>query len=185
MAVQLEQEVVAKEQYHKTDMKRKGIIYILIALIGMSFTIKQSLSDLLKKYNTESIPYIYQNGLSTLKNKKHLLDSREPKEYKVSHLEEAILVGYDHFDIKTVTDKIKNKQDTIVVYCSLGIRSETIGEQVKAAGYKNVYNLYGGIFEWKNHDHKVYDSNGEETEKVHAFSKEWGTWLKKGDKVYD
>jgi len=167
-------------------MKRKGlVILVLVSMIGMSFTMKETLSDLLKKYNTESIPYIYHSGLSELKSKKHLLDAREIKEYKVSHLGGAIYVGYDSFDIKTVTDRISNKQDTVVVYCSLGIRSETIGEKLKAAGFKNVFNLYGGIFEWKNHNHKVYDLSGVETEKVHAFSKEWGIWLTKGTKVYD
>lgn len=154
-------------------------------MVGMSFTDKQSLSDLLKKYNSESIPYIYHQGLFDLKSKKYLLDSREIREYTVSHLKGAIHVGYDSFDIKTVTDRISNKEDTIVVYCSLGIRSETIGEKVKAAGYKNVYNLYGGIFEWKNNDKPVFDSDESETEKVHAFSREWGVWLKKGIQVYE
>ena len=52
------------------------------------------------------------------------------------------------------------------------------------AGYSNVKNLYGGIFEWKNEGHPVYDSEGKETEKVHAFSKHWGKLLKEGKKVY-
>ena len=51
-------------------------------------------------------------------------------------------------------------------------------------GYKNVYNLYGGIFEWKNQDLPVFDSNNKETENVHAFSKEWSQYLTKGKKVY-
>jgi len=33
------------------------------------------------------------------------------------------------------------------VYCSLGIRSEVIAKKLKKAGYTNVFNLYGGIFE--------------------------------------
>lgn len=52
-------------------MKRKGlVILVLVSMIGMSFTMKETLSDLLKKYNTESIPYIYHSGLSELKSKK-------------------------------------------------------------------------------------------------------------------
>ena len=45
--------------------------------------------------------------------------------------------------------------------------------------------MYGGIFEWKNKGFKVFDSEEKETENVHAFSKEWSKWLKKGVKVYD
>ena len=59
------------------------------------------------------------------------------------------------------------------MYCSLGIRSETVGEKLKAAGYTNVYNLYGGIFEWKNKDFTVLDAEEKETNEVHTFNKYW------------
>jgi rhodanese-related sulfurtransferase len=114
-----------------------------------------------------------------------ILDSRELKEYEVSHISNAIHVGYDHFNIETVTTQITDKAKTIVVYCSVGIRSENIGEQLKKAGFTNVYNLFGGIFEWKNKGNIVYDSKEEETDKVHTFSKLWSKWLKEGEKVYD
>ena len=51
-------------------------------------------------------------------------------------------------------------------------------------GYSAVYNLYGGIFEWKNQNQAVY-RNHKETEEVHAYNKMWGFWLDKGIKVYD
>ena len=76
------------------------------------------------------------------------------------------------------------KSDTIVVYCSIGYRSERIGEKLLAAGYKNVFNLYGGIFDWKNNDRVVVDSKNEPTEKVHSYNKTWGLFLDKGEKVY-
>jgi 3-mercaptopyruvate sulfurtransferase SseA len=71
------------------------------------------------------------------------------------------------------------KDETIVVYCSIGARSQDIGKKLKSAGYKEVYNLYGGIFHWVNEDYPVY-KNEEETDEVHAFSKIWGFGLKKG-----
>lgn len=145
---------------------------------------QDSVSELLKKHNTESIPYISVKELAMPKTNAVLLDARELSEYNVSHLKDAICVGYDNFDIKTVTDKISDKSTQIVVYCSLGIRSEDIAEQLKNKGYTNVYNLFGGIFEWKNNDFKVYNINGE-TEDVHAFSKAWSQWLLKGNKIYD
>ncbi|MEL6718853.1 MAG: rhodanese-like domain-containing protein, partial [Bacteroidota bacterium] len=68
-------------------------------------------------------------------------------------------------------------------YCSVGYRSEKISEQLLEAGFKDVSNLYGGIFEWKNQDHEVVDEKGA-TEKVHAYDRVWGFWLKEGKKVY-
>ena len=39
------------------------------------------------------------------------------------------------FSIETVTNSIKDKSTKIVVYCSLGIRSEDIAEKLKIEGY--------------------------------------------------
>lgn len=110
-----------------------------------------------------------------------LLDSRSKTEYEVSHLEDAIWVGYEDFDIV----RMKNicESDTIVVYCSVGYRSEKITYNLKQLGYNNVYNLYGGIFEWVNNDLPVYDKNGK-TCAIHPYDKKWGVWLEKGCKKY-
>ena len=150
----------------------------------ISFSL-ETMSDLLKKYNTKSVPYISVQELAMPKTEAIILDARESKEYETSHIKDALCVGYDFFNIETVLETIKNKDEQIVVYCSLGIRSEDIAEKLKIAGYTNVYNLYGGIFEWKNKDFNVYNSEDIATENVHTFSEEWSQWLKKGIKVYE
>jgi rhodanese-related sulfurtransferase len=158
-----------------------------IALFFMTIFVgyaQESLSDLLEKYNTQAVPYMSVQELAMPKTNALILDSREQNEYNVSHLEGAVYVGYNDFQLDNVENFISNKDELIVVYCSLGIRSEDIAEQLKKAGYSNVYNLYGGIFEWKNADYSVYNAEGE-TNSVHGFSKEWSKWLIKGDCVYE
>jgi rhodanese-related sulfurtransferase len=157
-------------------------IFILFSTAGFS---QKSLSKLLKQYNDNSIPYVSVEDLKTYKDTVILLDSREQKEYSTSHLKNAIHVGYNHFKTDSIQKKIPNKSSKIVVYCSLGIRSESIADSLKKIGYTNVENLYGGIFEWKNNDLPVYNSQEKETDSIHTFSQEWGIWLKKGIKVYD
>ncbi|PCJ84688.1 MAG: rhodanese [Flavobacteriales bacterium] len=109
------------------------------------------------------------------------LDAREKREYEVSHIKTAKWVGYDDFKMKRVDAIPKNKK--VVVYCSVGYRSEKIAEKLMESGYTEVSNLYGGIFEWKNQENPVYNKNGE-MEKIHAYDKTWGIWLNKGEKVY-
>lgn len=109
------------------------------------------------------------------------LDAREEEEFNVSHIENAIHVGYDHFD-KSILKSL-NQSDTIVVYCSVGYRSERITRKLGKEGFKNVYNLYGGIFEWKNLGNEVINDEGA-TNKVHAYDEYWGKWLVKGEKVF-
>lgn len=162
----------------------KKLIYITVFLFSLSVSGQKSLAKLLKKYNTESVPYA---SVKMTKSNPNfiLLDARELKEYKVSHIKNAIHVGYDEFNLKETTAKLTDKNATIVVYCSVGIRSEDVAEKLQKAGYTNVYNLFGGIFEWKNKNNTVVDSKNNPTEQVHTFNKAWSKWLKKGIKVYE
>ena len=111
----------------------------------------------------------------------YILDTREEDEFNVSHLKNARQVGNFWFDMRKVYDIPKNA--TVVVYCSVGVRSEKIAEKLIASGYKNVFNLYGGIFEWINQSHPVYKQNGVQTAEIHTYDKNWDRWAERGTKV--
>lgn len=163
----------------------KNFLYIFsIFFLGTSAISQNTLDSLLKKYNSGDVPYISVEELKMdqLKGEVVILDAREEEEFLVSHLQNSIYVGYEDFDISRVNSVPKDKR--IVVYCSLGIRSEDIAKKLQKAGYRKVENLYGGIFEWKNNGFPVFDLNDNPTEKVHAFSEKWGKWLKNAEKVY-
>ena len=144
---------------------------------------QSSIDMALDWYNSESVPYISVTELQNLKNQ-IILDAREWEEYEVSHLKNAVWVGYDDFKLADVADKYPDKNLNIVVYCSIGVRSENIGEELLESGYFNTKNLYGGIFEWSNQGYPVYTTKDEKTKKVHAYGKLWGKYLTKAEKVY-
>ncbi|MDG1333105.1 MAG: rhodanese-like domain-containing protein [Crocinitomicaceae bacterium] len=110
------------------------------------------------------------------------LDTREEEEFNISHIRGATCVGYDEFSMHSVRLIPKNAE--IIVYCSIGARSQDIGEKLKKAGYKNVKNLYGGFFLWNNSGLKKVDSHGNKTDRIHGYSKDWGKWITKGKIVY-
>jgi len=110
------------------------------------------------------------------------LDTREPEEFAVSHIKDAKWVGYKDFNTKIVSSI--SKQTSIIVYCSVGYRSEKVGEKLLKAGYTNVYNLYGSLFEWVNQGYPVYKNRNELTSDVHTYSRSWEKWVEKGKKVY-
>src|SRR6056297_3130630 len=141
------------------------------------------LDKTLQRFNSASVPYILPEDIID-SSSYILLDTRKKEEYHVSHLKDAIWVGDKAFDPSVVLENIPNKEKPIVVYCSIGVRSEDIGEKLLALGYTNVQNLYGGIFEWKNKDKTIYNLKEQPTDSVHAFSKHWGKLLTKGIKVY-
>jgi rhodanese-related sulfurtransferase len=112
-----------------------------------------------------------------------VLDSRESKEYLVSHIRGARYVGYDDFQISRVVDI--QHDSPIVVYCSVGKRSEDIAMKLKAAGYSNVLNHWGGIFDWTNQGYEVVNVHNEPVEIVHPYSRTWGIWVNRYEKVYE
>lgn len=164
----------------------KKVSCLLLVLFMFPLAAQESLDALLKRHNTNSIPYISVEELKRLQaNASPLIfDAREKEEYVVSHIDSAVYIGFSEFSSETISEIIKSKDMPVVVYCSLGIRSEKIGEKLKKAGFTNVKNLYGGIFEWKNKGYAVVDEANSETENIHAFSPFWSKWLVLGNKVY-
>lgn len=110
------------------------------------------------------------------------LDVRSREEFAVSHIPGASWLGDDAVPEEIIGHY--TNEYPIIVYCSVGYRSEKVAIKLKNAGMLNVKNLYGGIFEWKNKGLPLTDSGGKLTDKVHAFDKKWGIWLQHGEKVY-
>jgi rhodanese-related sulfurtransferase len=131
-----------------------------------------------------TVPFIQPQELyqKILKGEKmHLLDTREGREYEISAIKGAIHVGFLFFSKRKI--ETVNTNDLIIVYCTIGARSETIGARLKKNGFQNVYNLYGGIIQWVNEGLPVYHNN-KKTAEVHVYSKKWGVWLNKGKARY-
>lgn len=133
---------------------------------------------------SKTIPFIQPDRLDKLiesSDSFFLLDTREPDEFATSHIRGSLNVGYKTLDKKRLYTLPKTQ--TIVVYCSLGARSENVGEKLKERGYQEVYNLYGGIFNWVNLGFPIVDSDGNVTRKIHVYSKRWGKLLFQGEKT--
>ncbi len=159
------------------------ILLIMFSFLNAAAQVQSSTYNLtLKTLLSHSVPEVSVSQVKEMSNVV-LLDAREWKEFQVSHIKNAFYVGYDQFEIGKLPSISKSQK--IVVYCSVGYRSEKISEKLKGAGFNYVYNLYGGIFEWVNQGNTIVDEKGNVTENIHAYNKTWGVWLNKGVKVYD
>jgi len=173
--------------------KTYSILLVLVLFGGFSLGSlygqnleKTKNADFSKKINSMlnfSIPIITVQELNQQKNIT-ILDARESKEFLVSHIPKALNIGYKHMDKAIVEGLDKNK--TVVLYCSIGYRSEKMGEKLKKLGFTKIYNLYGSIFEWVNQGYALEDAKGLPTNKVHAYNKSWSKWVEnnKYEKVY-
>lgn len=159
-----------------------GLLSLLLAQCGYP---QSSIENTLKRLNKGSVPYVQPTALRQ-DTTAVLLDTRKKEEFNVSSLPGAHWVGYSSFELQEVKDKWPDRDTPIVVYCSVGVRSENIGEKLQKAGYTNVRNLYGGLFQWTNQELPLVNpANQEATLKVHAYNQRWGQLLTKGEKVYE
>lgn len=101
-----------------------------------------------------------------------LIDVRQAEEYAVSHLPGALhlttVPAIQQADVPT--------EAAIVVYCSVGYRSARLAQKLRAAGYQQVMNLAGSIFEWHNQEQPLV-ADGELTRQVHPYNRAWGLLL--------
>jgi rhodanese-related sulfurtransferase len=125
-----------------------------------------------------SVPTIGVSELKNMEGEVYILDAREKEEYEISHIPNAIYIGYNKLEKKVL--KTIPKDANIVLYCSVGYRSEKIGEKFQKKGFTNVRNLYGSIFEWINQGNEVHDKEGKPTDKVHTYNKKWSQWVEEG-----
>lgn len=146
-------------------------------IFGQSLTYRALLSTL---YDSD-FPTLKPQEISDLSDYQ-VLDTREKSEYEVSHLKDAKWVGFESFELHSLDGLDRNQP--VLVYCTVGARSQEIGKKLKDAGFSQVYNLYGGIIHWANEGRPLYQ-NGSLTDRVHTYSMTWGIWLQKGQKVYD
>ncbi len=80
-----------------------------------------------------------------------VVDMRNHYESEVGHFDKAILPPMETFrdGLPLVADMLEEAKDKhIVMYCTGGIRCEKASAYMKYKGYKNVYQLDGGIIEY-------------------------------------
>jgi rhodanese-related sulfurtransferase/rubrerythrin len=74
------------------------------------------------------------------------LDVRQPKEYEQGHLAGALLMP-----VREVTTRLAelDREKPLLVYCHSGVRSKAACQLLLAEGFREVYNMNGGIVAWQ------------------------------------
>lgn len=77
-----------------------------------------------------------------------LLDVRTEEEYGASHLKDAQNICVTNNDFQEKVKKL-DKNKPVYVYCKKGGRSADAAKILKDMGFKEVYDLEGGITNWE------------------------------------
>lgn len=114
----------------------------VLSIIGLALT---SCKGQTQKYTT--IPALaFAEKLKTLPQAQ-LIDVRTPEEYASQHIEHAQNVDWNGSDFDAKALKL-DKSKPVFVYCTVGGRSKKASEKLQELGFKEIYNLDGGIMKW-------------------------------------
>ncbi len=85
---------------------------------------------------------LLQNGSGLV-----IIDIRTPQEYQSGHLEGALNIDY-YSDEFLDTLKSLDRNSTYIIYCRRGIRGGAALGMMRDMGFKDVYNILGGLAQW-------------------------------------
>lgn len=89
----------------------------------------------------------YEAKMKSLKEMQ-LVDVRTPGEYSEGHLKGALNMDINGENFAAAVAKL-DKNIPVMVYCRSGGRSARAARQLEEMGFKEIYDMDGGITEWK------------------------------------
>ena len=121
------------------------ILIILVVIIGGVIMLNKNT----EKESTNQIQYVSMEEITTIMQENTnyiILDARTIEEYNQGHIPNAICIPNETID-ETVTTKLPNKDQLILIYCRSGNRSKQAALKLQQLGYINLVE-FGGIIDW-------------------------------------
>ena len=124
------------QPFHKPKVKIKKEV------VPMNFT----LDPIKRNVETHLDPKEWNNLIK--KKDTHIIDTRKPFEYDVGTFKKSINPDINNFrDFPRYLNKL-NKKKPVAMFCTAGIRCEKTSVYLKNKGFKNIYQLNGGILNY-------------------------------------
>ena len=122
-----------------------GILVIGVALLGgcaERITAIQAIKDI-------SVKEVYDLIGKNKDNQSFIIiDVRTPEEFANEHIENAVNLDYYSEKFRDELNKL-DKEKTYLIYCRSGNRSGKALSIMKELAFREVYNMLGGVIQWK------------------------------------
>jgi len=129
-------------------MKNK-IIYSLILLLVLSL--------LVFLFNKPNVNNVSVEKFDELKNSEDVFIINTHTPY-IGEIEDTDLIIEDWQNVALYENELPQDKNTkILVYCRSGSMSTSASQQLIDLGYKNVYNLEGGMNAWQASGKEIYE----------------------------
>ncbi len=129
-------------------MKVSYLSFILLFVLYLSAFAQKSSDTCYKNINNDDFNLLIETKDILL------IDVRLHKEFRKERIKNAYLAS-SRESLKALLEKIDKNTD-ILVYCEDGDRSETASQIIcKEMNFNKVYNLKGGIIQWKRKGYPI------------------------------
>lgn len=117
-----------------------GILVLLISCMACQVNNAQ---------NNQTIDVAKYRETMNIKKDIQLIDVRTEEEYNSGHLKNAVNINYNANDFEDKIGKLDKSKPTFI-YCLSGGRSASAMLDMSSNGFKELYNMKGGILQWKS-----------------------------------
>jgi rhodanese-related sulfurtransferase len=122
------------------------IHYFIPLLVSVLFACSSSSNNsenAFKDISIEEYSMFLQNS-----PRPQIVDVRTAEEVGTGRIEGSINLDFKSPDFASRIEQI-SKNETVLIYCASGIRSGRAMELMKEKGFKEIYNLEGGLNAWR------------------------------------
>ena len=125
-------------------MRSAVLLFLSVTVISIS-TMAQNVKGQTSKYALSAKLFAEKiNKISTAP----VIDVRSADEFEEGHLLYARNIDYTARDFEARI-KLLKKDSAVFVYCQSGKRSHAAAEKMRRLGFKEVYELEGGLLKWR------------------------------------
>lgn len=151
-----------------------------LGFVGLDQRVKGYLAGGMKAWLNAGLPHKTLPQISVYQLQVHLqngldmkvLDVRETSEWDAGHIAIAQYMNYKHPPERANALPFE-PDDHVAVVCAGGLRSSTACSMLSMKGYKNLYNVTGGMNAWSAAGLPMIDWEGVEVREPRAAKPEW------------
>ncbi len=121
---------------------KKILFAVVFVFIGAVLTVSLSIAGGLKVIDGKELEGMMSDGKGIV-----IVDVREPELFSAGHIKGAINIPYETTKPRILKEFFPN--DRIVFVCHGGPMGDELGSILVKNGYKDVYNLKGGMKKWR------------------------------------
>lgn len=132
-------------------MNRKFLLFIFLSILVVIIVgctsnnslDEEGLTDTVRSITVQELKSELANGIG---DNTVIVDVREPNLYEKEHVSGAILIPFA--DFRQQYNQL-DKDKKVIIVCHMGPMGEAAGQFLLTEGYKQVYNLEGGMRAWR------------------------------------